>query len=131
MTLAHREPRSALVAGRDRQLRRQRVGRRTSTHRLLLHAEAVESGAVARREHEPAFGCRSGIHRVGLVVDVDHGDACGQSRGNAGFEPRATEGSTVDTVPPKGTPGGPAPQVITMLVTPKTHGSRPSALHRR
>ncbi|HEY6135875.1 MAG TPA: hypothetical protein VIW70_18015 [Rubrivivax sp.] len=92
----------------------------------------LSSPAPLRAEStSPPSGAAAASAAFGLVVHVDHGDACGQSRGNAGFEPRATEGSTVDTVPPKGTPGGPAPQVITMLVTPKTHGSRPSALHRR
>ncbi|NWG87407.1 MAG: hypothetical protein HXY26_07870 [Hydrogenophilaceae bacterium] len=33
----------------------------------------------------------------------------------------ANEGSTAATIPPRNTPGGPGPQVIQMVVTPKTH----------
>ena len=39
----------------------------------------------------------------------------------------ATEGSTADTLPVPAAPGGPAPQVITMRVTPKPHNPGPSA----
>jgi hypothetical protein len=37
----------------------------------------------------------------------------------------ATEGSTADTMPAPAAPGGPAPQIITMRVTPRTHNLAP------
>ena len=43
----------------------------------------------------------------------------------AHFSWQANEGSTADTMPPPAAPGGPAPQVITMRVTPKRHDHPP------
>ena len=40
----------------------------------------------------------------------------------AHFTWQANEGSMADTMPPPAAPGGPAPQLITMRVTPRTHG---------
>ena len=40
----------------------------------------------------------------------------------AHFTWQANEGSMADAMPPPAAPGGPAPQLITMRVTPRTHG---------